>query len=157
MIFGFLDLAFDNPGSFAAFGEVVFWGLATVFWAEPGALVLGNAVFDNPALGNAVFGATGFLGEVSFWVFGNAVFGATGFLDEVSFWVFGNAVFGTTGFLGEVSLFVFDNAVFGVSGSVCFLVLVDFLPVGLVIVFWDFSVLDLERLFFDIVNLLMLK
>jgi len=141
VIFGFLDLAFDNPGSFAAFGEVVFCGLGT-FWD------------------NAAFLATGFLGKVSFLVFGNAVFGATGFLGEVSFWVLGNAVFGTAGFLDEASLLVFDNAVFGVLGGVCFLGLVDFLLVGLevlVIVFWDFSVLDLERLFFDIANLLILK
>jgi len=150
VILGFLvlDLAFDNPGSFAfaAFGEVVFCGFATVFWAtgfwgEVSFLVLGNAFFDNAALGNAVFLATGFWGEVSFLVLGNAILGATGFLDEAS-------------------LLVFDNAVFGVSGGVCFLGLVDFLLVGLevlVIVFWNFSVLDLERLFFDIANLLILK
>jgi len=106
---------------------------------------------------NAAFLTTGVLGEVSSLVFSNAVFGATGFLDEAGFFVLGNAVFGTTGFLDEASLLVFDNAVFGVLGGVCFLVLVDFLLVGLVIVFWDFSVLDLERLFFDIANLLMLK
>ena len=55
MIFGFLDLAFDNPGSFAAFAEVVFCGLAIVFWVEPGALGLGNAFFGNPALVEVVF------------------------------------------------------------------------------------------------------
>ena len=109
---------------------------------------------------NAAFLTTGVLGEVSSLVFSNAVFGATGFLDEAGFFVLGNAVFEAAGFLDEASLFVFDNAVFGVLGGVCFLGLVDFLLVGLevlVIVFWDFSVLDLERLFFDIVNLLMLK
>jgi len=158
VIFGFLDLAFDNPGSFAAFAEVVFCGLAIVFWVEPGALGLGNAVFDNPAFGNAVFGATGFLGEGTFW--DNAAFLATGFWDELSFLVFGNAAFGATGFLDEASLFVFDNAIWRVLGGVCFLVLIDFLLIGwevLVIVFLDFSALDLERLFCDIANLLILK
>jgi len=175
VIFGFLDLAFDNPGSFAAFGKVVFCGLATVFWTELAALVLGNAFFDNAALGNAVFGATGFLGEGTFWdnaaflatdflgevsflVLLNAAFLATGFLGEVSFLVFGNAAFGATGFLGEVILL--GNAVLGVLGGVCFFVLVDFLLIGwevLVIVFWDFSGLDLGRLFFDIANLLILE
>jgi len=153
VIFGFLDLPFDNPGSFAAFGKAVFGGLATVFWAEPGALVLGNAVLDN-----AVFGATGFLGEGTFW--DNAAFLATGFWGEVSFLVFSNAVFGATGLLDEASLFVFDNAVFCVLGGVCFLVLVDFLLIGwevLVIVFLDFSALALERLFADIANLLTLE
>jgi len=52
------------------------------------------------------------------------------------------------------------KTVFWVLGCGCFLVLVDFLLVGLevlVIVFLDFSVLDLGRLFADIANLLILE
>ena len=82
--------------------------------------------------------ATVFLAKLVALALGNAVFLAAGFLDEVIFWGLGDVV----------CLILCD---------VCFCVPLDFLLVGLeflVIVFWDFSVLDLERLFFDIANLL---
>ena len=106
---------------------------------------------------DAAFDNTGFLAfagldEESFLVFGTSVFwDEPGFLDNDGFLVLGNAVFLDTGF--------WDNAGFLVSGGVCFLVLgaVDFFTLGfevLVATFFDFSRLVLERLFFDIGNLL---
>ena len=85
---------------------------------------------------------------------------ATGFWAKLGALVLGNAVFLAAGFLDEVSFLGLDDVVCLILCDVCFCVPLAFLLVGLevlVIVFWDFSVLDLERLFFDIVNLLMLK
>jgi len=109
--------------------------LGTAFFANP-ALVLGTAFFANAAL-----------------VLGTAFFANPAL-------VLGNAAFLTAGFLAKVSFLVLGNAVFWVLDCGCFLVLVDFLLVGLevlAIFFLDFSVLNLGRLFAYIANLLILE
>ena len=85
---------------------------------------------------------------------------ATGFLAKLVALVLGNAVFLAAGFLDEVSFWGLDDVVCLILCDVCFCVPLDFLLVGwevLVTVFLDFSGLDLEGLFADIVNLLILK